>query len=174
MKSKLVDDGIALMDSFLFHPLSSALKKRTGLFFSLKSRFAGLHVLGTEPREMEALQQKFLDARASFNEDGERLEEDVESGAKSADPEANKDEDHEPDNAPENVSSIAARSSVTFTGHVFTIESETNKVWTRVLWFPVLRGVASSSSILLLPFSDFRCFCLSCAPLANEKQNVVS
>lgn len=85
--------------------------------YSLKSRFAGHHVLGTESREMESFEEKLLDARASFNADRERLEENVESGAESTQPEANENEDQEPQDAPDETTSITSCTAVTFTCH---------------------------------------------------------
>lgn len=53
--------------------------------------------------------------------DGERLEKDVESGAKSGQPEGDENENQEPDDAPENVASITTSSAVTFASHIILI-----------------------------------------------------
>ena len=51
---------------------------------------------------------------ACFDEDGERLEEDVESGAESSYPERDENEHQQPDDGPQYVASAVSSGSVSF------------------------------------------------------------
>lgn len=75
---------------------------------NLVKSFAGSHVLGAQLREHHAFQQDFLDWSASFDENGKRLEQDVESCTESCNPESDEDQDDEPQDGEQDIAAVAA------------------------------------------------------------------